>query len=112
MEPAPALSLVARLRAVAQIWVDRLDSSLSRLALNVVNDRGFFTRLETQVQGVTTATLEKFAAFLADPANWPEGAVPQEALDLAHVVGVSTPALAPSPGNSCENSLTQIGSAA
>lgn len=91
MEQPPAYSLVDRLRSVSHLWVSAQRASLSRLALHVVNDRGFFTRLETQVQGVTTATLEKFAAFLADPANWPEGLVPQEALDLAHVVGVSIP---------------------
>lgn len=70
----------------------------------MVNDGGFFSRLQTQVQGVTTATLEKFAGFLVDPANWPEGAVPQEAIDLAHVTGITPASLALSRGNVTENS--------
>lgn len=90
MKPAPSLSLVDHLRQAAWIWVAAHDASFARLGKSVVNDGGFFTRLETQVQGTTTATLEKFAAFLADAANWPEGAVPQEAIDLAHRVGVIT----------------------
>lgn len=90
MNTVTALSLVERLRQVSQLWVTAQDASLSRLGKSVVNDGGFFTRLETQVQGTTTATLEKFAAFLGDPGNWPDGAVPQEALDLAHRVGIST----------------------
>lgn len=98
METVPAPTLVVRLRCTAQLWVAAQQSSPSRLALNVVNDRGFFTRLETQVQGVTTSTLEKFAVYLADPANWPDGAVPQEAIDLAHVVGVSGANATLSPG--------------
>lgn len=89
MNTAPPLSLVDRLRQVAQLWVAGNDASLARLGKFVVNDGGFFTRLETQVQGTTTATLEKFAGFLADAGNWPGGAVPQEAVDLAHRVGIS-----------------------
>ena len=97
-------SLVDRLRKTAALWVAAHDASLARLGKSVVNDGGFFSRLQTQVQGVTTATLEKFAGFLADPANWPEGVVPQEAVDLAHVVGI-TPALAAvSSGNIAQSS--------
>jgi hypothetical protein len=90
MKPTPSLSLVDHLRQAARIWVAAHDASLARLGKSVVNDGGFFTRLETQVQGTTTATLEKFAAFLTDTGNWPDGAVPQEAIDLAHRVGVIT----------------------
>jgi hypothetical protein len=90
MNTAPSLSLVDRLRLLAQLWAAQNDASLARLGKSVVNDGGFFTRLETQVQGTTTATLEKFAAFLANPGNWPDGVVPQEAVDLAHRVGIST----------------------
>lgn len=99
MNAEPALSLVDRLRVVAHCWVTASQSSLSRLGKAVVNDGGFFTRLETQVQGTTTATLERFAAFLGDSANWPEGAVPQEAIDLAHRVGITPVAGALSAGH-------------
>lgn len=90
MNTLTALPLVDRLRQVSQLWAEAHEASLARLGKVVVNDGGFFTRLETQVQGTTTATLEKFARFLGDPGNWPEGVVPQEAIDLAHRVGIST----------------------
>lgn len=89
MERTPSLSLVDHLRHAAHIWAGAHDASLARLGKFVVNDGGFFTRLETQVQGTTTATLEKFAVFLNDAGNWPDGAVPKEAIDLAHRVGIS-----------------------
>ena len=89
MTSSPSLSLVDHLRETARIWVVANDASLTRLGKYVVNDGGFFTRLQTQVQGTTTATLEKFAAFLTDAGNWPEGAVPKEAIELAHRVGVT-----------------------
>ena len=90
MNTLTALPLVDRLRQVAQLWADAHEASLARLGKSVVNDGGFFTRLVTQVQGTSTATLEKFARFLGDPGNWPEGDVPQEAIDLAHRVGINT----------------------
>lgn len=104
MNTQTALSLVDRLRQVAQLWATAHDASLSRLGKAAVNDGGFFIRLETQVQGTTTATLERFAAYLVDAANWPDGAVPKEAFELAHVTGVTAPLAALSPGNSGENS--------
>lgn len=91
MEQSPALTLVDRLRCVAQSWVASHDASLARLGKAVVNDGGFFTRLETQVQGTTTATLERFAVFFADAGNWPEGCAPEEAIEFAHRVGVIMP---------------------
>ena len=91
MNTITAISLVDRLRQVAHLWVAANEArSLARLGKTVVNDGGFFTRLESAAQGTTTATLEKFAVFLGDPGNWPEGNVPQEAVDLAHRVGIST----------------------
>lgn len=67
---------------------------------------------------MTADTLEKFALFFADPANWAskrrdaseddacpdhEGGIPKAALEFCHVVGVSAPAGAPSPDKAAEN---------
>ena len=82
-------SLTDRLRSAAERWADAHESHLARLGKLVVNDTSFFTGLSVRVKGPSTDTLEKFARFLADPANWPEGAVAEEAKALAHVCGVS-----------------------
>jgi hypothetical protein len=82
-------SLTDALCAVAAIWAERCEASLARLGRLVVNDTSFFTRFEKPGVSTTTATLEKFSAFLADAGNWPDGTVPQEAVDLAHRVGVT-----------------------
>lgn len=86
------LSLPDLLRTVADAWVlagtaDR--ASLARLGRAVVNDSSFFTRLENPQASTTTATLERFARFLLDPANWPDGRVVQEAREFAHRLGVT-----------------------
>lgn len=44
---------------------------------------------EDPARAVYDTTIAKFARFLADAANWPEGEVAEEAKALAHVVGVS-----------------------
>ena len=86
-QPIPLTELLC---AVAAIWAEKSDASLARLGRLVKNDTSFFTRFENARVSTTTATLEEFAAFLGDAGNWPDGAVPQEALDLAHRVGIST----------------------
>lgn len=86
-QPIPLTELLC---SVAAIWAEKSDASLARLGRLVKNDTSFFTRFENARVSTTTATLEEFAAFLTDPGNWPEGAVPQEAVDLAHRVGITT----------------------
>lgn len=61
------------------------------LGRTVVNDGGYFGMVEAS-NSTRTATLEKFARFLADPVNWPNLAVPAEVIAFAHVVGVSAEA--------------------
>lgn len=78
-----------RLFAAAEAWSLANGRSLGALSSIVVNHGQALERLRDPSNKVTDATLEKFAAFLADAANWPEGVVPQEAIDLAHVVGVT-----------------------
>ncbi len=86
---AEPLSLIERLRLCAQLWVEATGGSFARLGRTVLNDSSFFNRIESP-QGTTTATLERFARYLGDAANWPEGAVPDEARAFALVTGVAT----------------------
>lgn len=82
-------TLIDRLKHCTALWAEMQDASPARLGRLVVNDGGFFTRLESQTKGTTTDTLERFARFLADGDNWPDGAVPEEARQFAHVTGVA-----------------------
>lgn len=86
LQPIP---LIERLMTCAKAWAVANDRSLSRLATLVVNDGKFFTRCEDGTANPTTATLERFAQYLGDGANWPEGAVPEDVAAFVHVVGVS-----------------------
>ncbi|MBB3034028.1 hypothetical protein [Alteriqipengyuania lutimaris] len=95
-KPAPPLSLVDRLRTAADAWAQESDATLAKLGRVVVNHSGFFNDLDRMPRGPSTDTLEKFARYLIDPANWPEGAVSQEAVELAHVVGVTAETSTPS----------------
>ena len=82
--------LRSKLKAAASAWCKAHDAPSSRLGKAVASDAAFFDRVEGRdVLPCTVATLEKFARFLADAANWPEGVVAEEAKALAHVVGVS-----------------------
>lgn len=81
--------LKSRLVAVAAQWASAHgDAPLSRLGKRVASDATFFDRLG-RGGGLNLATLERFAVFLIDPDNWPEGVVPQDAIDLADSCGVS-----------------------
>ncbi len=82
-------TLTERLVTASECWTAACDVTLARLGKIVANDTAFFTNLAKMRRGPSTDTLEKFARFLADAANWPEGEVAEEAKALAHVVGVS-----------------------
>lgn len=95
----PPQDLRSRLSDCAQGWADAHDAPLSRLGKRVTGNANFFERLAAG-EGFTIATLEKFAAFLTDGSNWPEGAeVPAEVIAFGHAVGVSAPAPALSAGD-------------
>jgi hypothetical protein len=83
--PSP---LLTRLQLCAQLWAETNALSLARLGRDVVNDGGFFTRIQTPGASTTTATLERFAVFLSDCATWPEGVVPPAVSEFARIVGV------------------------
>lgn len=85
---------------------------LSRLSKRVVDDGKFFDNLPTMRRGPSTDTLEKFAAFLADAANWPEGLVPDEVREFAHVTGVCPMGAVPSAGIGGTSSPTAEANAA
>ena len=107
MEQALRPRLRDRLLDAAQAWSRATGRTLGALSSVVSNHAQTIERLRDPGNKVTDATLEKFASYLADPANWPEGAVPQEAVDLAHVVGITPAALPASPGKIVESSRGQ-----
>lgn len=102
------LTLTERLLSASDCWTQAHDATLARLGKIVANDTAFFTNLAKMRRGPSTDTLEKFARFLADPANWPEGEVADEAKALAHVVGVSAPDSSASAGKGDETSPDQV----
>lgn len=95
-------TLIDRLTSAALAWSAANDATPARLGRLAINDGGFFTRIGTPDASTTTVTLEKFARFLVDPANWPDGEVAEEAKAFAHVTGISLAAAAPSAGNAGE----------
>ena len=97
--------LRSKLQAAASAWCEAHNAPHSRLGKAVAADAAFFDRVEGRdVLPCTVATLTKFARFLADPVNWPEGKVADEAKGLAHVVGVTAPAPSLSAGQSVDAS--------
>lgn len=100
MDTAP--NLIDRLRASARVWTTRHEATFARLGREVVNDGGFFARIESPGASTTTATLERFARFFSDPVNWPDGLVPAEVCDFLHVVGITPAAAAPATGQNSE----------
>lgn len=91
MNIAETPSLITRLRHCADLWAQAHDATLARLGRTVVNDGGYFTRLDSQPKGTTTASLERFAQFLGNPGNWPEGhTLPEAVQQFVAITGVHT----------------------
>lgn len=105
------LTLPDRLRALAQLWSEATGGTFARLGREAINDGGFFTRLDSPNPSCTTATLEKFARFLGDASNWPDGLVPDDVAAFVHVVGVS-PAAVPVPTGQIGDLSGPLGEAA
>lgn len=103
MDQPASLSLRERLLGTAHVWCETTGKSLGSLSTTVT---GTGKTLKQYADGmtITDAKLEQFARFLADPANWPDGMVAEEARTLAHVCGVSAADSASSAGLSCEMS--------
>ncbi|MGX7896867.1 hypothetical protein [Tsuneonella sp. HG222] len=102
MSPQP--SLTERLKSCADLWAAAHESTTARLGRVVVNDTSFFSGLDARVKGPSIDTLEKFARYLAEPANWPDGQVPDDAVQFAHVCGVSAGAGVASAGKAGDSS--------
>lgn len=85
----PTLTIAEHLCQCARRWTETHNARPTSLGYAVARDGKISQRLLSGQGDVTTGTLEKFAAFFADPANWPEGDVPAEAAAFAHRVGVS-----------------------
>ena len=90
--------LIDRLRIAADAWSSATDRTVGALSAIVTNHGSFFDRLGSTRAGVSTTTLEKFARFFADPANWPDGAVSPAASEFVHVVIGSTSDAGPASG--------------
>lgn len=101
---ATSPSPLDRLRNCAALYAEAHGAKPSRLSRLAINDAGFFDNLDARPKGPSIDTMTTFARFLADAGNWPEGGVPQEAREFAHVMGVSASAGSPSPGTPGENS--------
>lgn len=101
-----------RLLQAAELWSEATGRSLGALSSLVSNHGSTLDRLRDPANAVTDKVVEKFARYLIDPANWPEGvAVPEAVAAFGQVVGVcphdpanSAPALAASAGKIGENS--------
>ena len=104
METTALPTLIERLQNCAMLWTQAHSAVPGRIGRVVANDAGVLPRISQPGASVTTATLEKFAAYFADPANWPGGVVPQEAIELAHVTGVTPAPVVSSPGKAAPNS--------
>lgn len=89
--------LKSRLIRSSEVWAAAHECALSRIAKRVAGDANFFVRLESPEATCNIATLEKFARFLGDPTNWPDGAVPEAVREFVHVVGVIPEPASPSP---------------
>lgn len=99
------LSLAAESWCAAHADENGVPAPASRLARAAGYDDGqFFKNLPSSKRGPSTDTLEKFARFLVNPANWPEGKVADEAKALGHVPVVSVPAPTASAGLSSQTS--------
>ena len=94
--------LKSRLIRSAEVWSAAHDCALSRIGKRVAGDANFFARLESPEASCNVATLERFARFLGDPANWPEAAVPDAVREFAHVVGVTPDPAAAATGQNGE----------
>lgn len=81
------MTLIDRILALAEFWAAaRGHSSTSRLSTIVANDGGLLKRIGDG-GNTTVATLDKFASFLREPVNWPEGLIPVEAEGLLDAIG-------------------------
>lgn len=113
MTQSPTPSLRTRLFTAADAWCAATGRSLGALSSVVTNHGSTLERLRDPNAAVTDVTLEKFARFLLDQNNWPEGAgIPEEVIAFGHAVGISASAAVASIGHEGEMSTPLRSSAA
>lgn len=81
--------LKSRLIRSCEAWAEAHACGLSRIGKLVAGDANFFRRMERPEANCNVATLERFAQFLADGSNWPNGTIPELVCDFIHVTGVT-----------------------
>ena len=81
------MTLIQKLLALAALWsAAKGHSTTSRLATLVANDGKALARLADR-GNATLSTLDKFRVFLAEPTNWPDNLIPDEARSLLDDIG-------------------------
>ncbi len=75
------MQLTTYLQLLADQWTAATDRTLVALGTVVVNDGKFFARIVAGTEP-RTGTFEKFLGFFRDGGNWPDGRIPQTAVDL------------------------------
>ncbi|KLE32438.1 hypothetical protein [Aurantiacibacter luteus] len=94
--------LLDLLNACADTWAQANMTTLAQLSLRVTGGNNRFFRDLAAGSDPGVGRVERFARFLHDPANWPEGLVPEVACELAHRVGVSGAALSAATGQAVD----------
>ena len=91
------MTLIDRLRRLAQLWADAQGKELSTLGTMVAKDGKFFGRL-ADGKTCTVAIFERFLIFFRDPASWPAGEIPDDAAAaLGEIEMLATMGGAPNP---------------
>lgn len=94
-----SVSLIDRLKSCAALWCEATGRTPGALASIVVNHGSFFDRLESPQASTTTATLERFARYLGDAGNWPDGVVPDAVRDFVAVTGIEAVCVVHAPAS-------------
>lgn len=106
MEPAYQ-NAVRTIAESYQAEVDRWGGkSLSRVATIVVNNGGFFSRLR-EGRPFSVTSLDKFAAWFRQPANWPDCSIPHTAATALASIG-RPPLAAASMPPSCRTDAANV----
>ncbi len=89
------MRITEQLLRLGEIWSQTDGRSLARLSTIVVNDGAFFERIANPDKGCSSRTIETFLSFFRDGASWPDGRIPQEAVDvLDNFANIATRGLA------------------
>ena len=82
MQGALIVRMTDQIVTLAKIWCASTGLSLPRLATLVLNRGSFFDRMAEPGTSCNVETIERFLLFFRDEGKWPEGVIPDTALDL------------------------------